>query len=64
MEFLIAYFNFALGMWLAWLHATPSAVYVFFAGGSCLRPHFICVTPPTPRHCHFGQVIVVDMTLS
>ena len=32
MEFLIAYFNFALGMWLAWLHATPSAVYVFFAG--------------------------------
>ncbi len=32
MEFFIAFFNFALAMWLAWRHETPSAVYVFFAG--------------------------------
>jgi hypothetical protein len=31
-EFFIAFFNFALAMWLAWRHEAPSAVYVFFAG--------------------------------
>jgi len=32
MEFFIAFFNFALAMWLAWRHRAPLALYVFFAG--------------------------------
>lgn len=32
MEFFIAFFNFALALWLAWRHQPRSAVYVFFAG--------------------------------
>ncbi|HET6320496.1 MAG TPA: DUF5993 family protein [Hyphomicrobium sp.] len=32
MEFFIAFFNFALAMWLAWRRRSPLALYVFFAG--------------------------------
>lgn len=32
MEFFIAFFNFALALWLAWRHEARSAGYVFFAG--------------------------------
>ena len=32
MESFIAFFNFALAMWLAWRHEAPSAVYGVFAG--------------------------------
>ncbi|MFA5900930.1 MAG: DUF5993 family protein [Hyphomicrobium sp.] len=32
MEFLVAFVNFALAMWLAWRHEAPSAIYVFYAG--------------------------------
>ena len=32
MEFFIAFFNFALAMWLAWCHRSTLALYVFFAG--------------------------------
>ncbi len=31
MEFFIAFFNFALVLWLAWRHAAWAAEYVFLA---------------------------------
>lgn len=32
MEFFLAFFNFALALWLAWRHEARLAVYVFLAG--------------------------------